>query len=491
MTHVFIIRLKEVVSTTVEEQQRTLKSPSKEEILEQIYSNLTGRRIKEAASLALKHKLPQLSLLITTFTVVNAKDLLTTQINDWKKSGAINYISKTMIRIYLLLSGTPVCGETNICNDLEWLRAFAVHVWYVSLHSQPLGTAVELYEKAFKELGYAAMPLPSYYKGNLTNPPYDILYHLILLFTKKNILLNALLNPATYTNIMTDYRLSWFLLQVFTALKVGIISDHAKNYICINFANQLEQLGSWQSSIFVLLFIKSQSIKKNLIESILHRNLPDNFLEPENKDLKQYLVQELRLPSVWIHSVLADKCRFSGDACGEFYNLIYCGRFYEAQAVAVDKIIPKVVINKNYSMAINLLEKLEAKGHFIDSYKSKAGLLLELLRLIELIRSSQDITLTQLLHYHDELYDISKRIKAFEIINIEQGLCIAELSKCCAVLLHMIYKRVEKPDKVQLPYFNTICQDMLQMPPDYKATDIEILSSDILDSFHSYVGSSS
>lgn len=475
------------MSPAVEAEKRAIHNQSEEEILQQIYVHLTGRRIKEAAKLAMEHNLPELSLNIAAFSVSNAKDFLAMQINDWKRTGAIKYFSETMIKIYLLLSGTPVCGATNICNDLEWLRAFAVHVWYVSSHLDPLGNAVESFEKAFKELCYATTPVPSYYKGNLDKPPYDILYQIILLFTKKNVTLNSVLNPATYTNNMTDYRLSWFLLQVFTALKVGVISEHARNYICISFANQLEQMDMWPYAIFVLLFITSNSIKKELIQNILLRNIPDDFLEPESKDLRNYLVQSLRLPSDWIHNALADKCRFNEDYPGQFQHLIYCERFHEAQDILVETLIPTIIINKNYKLAIDFLEKLEPQGQLIESYKHKAGILLEMLRLIHRIYHDKNATDTQLYHYHDMLYDICKKIKGFEIKNAEQGLCMAEISKCCAILLFMIFNKLDNPNRMQLPYFHTICQEMLQMPPDYKATDIELLSSDLLEWFHSYV----
>lgn len=421
--------------------------------------------------------------MIATFTVVNAKDLLTMQINDWKKSGAIDFINKKILRIYLLLSGTPFCGETNICNDLEWLRAFALHVWYVAAYSEPLGTAVEWYEKAFNEFKYAPKPFPSYCKGNEQNSPYDLMYHLILLFTKRNVILNSVLNPATYTSNVSDYRLSWFLLQVFTALKIGTISEHARNYISINFANQLEQLGFWKYAVFVLLFIQNHSMKKSLVEGVLQRNLPEKCLSSEHKELRQYLVQKLKLPLVWIHSVLADKCRFSGDRCGEFHNLLYAERYFDAQTVAIEYIIPKLIINKSYLIAETLLQKLEPNGHRIDNYNCKAGLLLEVLQLVQTIHKNSNAPRLQLLHYHDQLNDICKRIKGFKVNNVEQSLCIAEISKCCSVLSYMVYKKLNEPSEVHESYFKAIREGMLQMPPDYIAVDMEVTSSDIVDYF--------
>lgn len=476
-----LVRLQQVILPTIEEKKRVLNNPPKQEICEQIYLNLTGRRIREAAALAVKHNFPQLSLLISTSTVMNAKNMLAKQMEDWNKSDAISHIDEGLIRIYLLLAGIPSCGATNICCGLEWLRAFAVHVWYVALCSDPLGTAVELYETAFKELGYAASPYPSYYKGDRDDPPYDVMYHLILLFTKRNVLLDAVLDPATYTSNALDYRLSWCLLQVFTALKVGTISEHARNYICTSFANQLEELGMWQYSIFVLLFVKDSSLKTRHVLDLLYRNLPEDLLSPDKRDLRNFLMHQLKLPSVWVHSVLADKARFSGDHCGEFHHLLHSDRYHEAQNVAISHIVSKMIINKSYKTAVELLEKLEPHGRQLTGYNSKAGLLLDALRLVQRVSESDDASSTELLNFHDQINDVCKRIKSFPTESLEQRLCIAEISKCCAVLMYNVGKRMEKPSAVHGSYVRAVCSDLLRMPPDYRATDVESLSSDIVN----------
>lgn len=450
--------------------------------IQEIYLNLTGRRIHKAASLALKNRYARLSLLISTFTTINTKQSLTTQISEWKKSGAIKHINSKLIQIYLLLAGMPICGETNICSDLEWLRAFAVHVWYVALSSDPLGVSVELYERAFKELGYAAAPYPSYYEGDPEKAPYDLIYHLILLFTKKNVMLNSILNPATYTSNANDYMLSWFLLQVFTALKVGTISDNARTYICTSFSAQLEQLDLWQYSIFVLLFIKNTILKTKLIIDVLHRNLPENFLNPEHKEMRLYLIQTLHLPPSWIHSVLADKCRFSGDHCGEFHNLMSSDQVCEAQTVALKHIVPKLVINKRFALAQGFLQKLEERRQHIVDFRYKTGLLLGVLRLLDTMRANENANDTELMHYREKLMYFCKRMKYFEVTTAEQSLCMAELSKYCASFLFLVHNKLKPHLSNEASYLQAVCIDELPMPPDYKAEDFERFVLEFLDS---------
>lgn len=485
------IRLMEVVSGPLEASQHYLDQTSKDDILDLIYINLTGRRIEEAAELAEYGGFPQLSIILTTFSVDRAKEFLSTQINIWKRSGAIKHINEKLLKIYLLLAGVPVCGDTNVCAGLEWVRAFAIHVWYASPNSQTLGDAVDLYEKAYRETKYAPVPIPPYYKGGLPKPPTDLFYELILLFTKKHTTLKFALNPATYTDNMGDYRLSWFLLQVLTSLNVGRTNDSVKNYICINFASQLEQLNLWQYAIFVLLFITNTAMKKHHVDGILYRNLPDDLLEPENAALKQFLVRKLRIPRAWIHAVLADKCRWNGDSVGEFYNSFYSGRFNQAQAVCVEKIIPTLITNRQYITSMDVLRQLEPADKLVQNYKYSAGLLLAILRLTKTINTKKNVSAEERMEYRETLRVFARGLKSFKIKNPEQGLCIAEISKCCAVLLYTIYKKDEKYKEQDVTDLNGICQNVLQMPPDYKGTELELLSSDILDVYHPYFQSSS
>lgn len=205
--YLFSSWLQEVVQSDVLNELVFPEGTGIEKTLEEIYINLTGHRIKEASELAMKHQLPQLSMLLTVCSSLEAKELVQEQFIHWQTSGAIKHIDDRLIKIYLLIGGMPSCGDVNICGDVDWLRAYAIHLWYVCPYHAPLSESVVLYERAFSELGYAKKPLPPYASNLVNGATYDVMYYLLLLFSNKKLLLNKVVDPATYTSDSLDYRL--------------------------------------------------------------------------------------------------------------------------------------------------------------------------------------------------------------------------------------------------------------------------------------------
>jgi len=84
----------------------------------------------DAATLAMDARLPNLSLLISQLSLSNAtKAFMQEQVEVWYKSLATNHISKELKQLYLLLAGVPIRDELNILEDVDWKRAFGIHLW--------------------------------------------------------------------------------------------------------------------------------------------------------------------------------------------------------------------------------------------------------------------------------------------------------------------------------------------------------------------------
>lgn len=465
--------LKDMIAPIIE-----CEESATQHVLDVIYLNLTGRRVKQAAELVAKSKYPNLSLLISSFTTEKQSQLVK-QIEDWKHSGAIKFIDEKVLRVYLLLSGCPVFEDLNICSDLDWLRAFAVHMWYMTSISEPLGVTVNLYEKAFRQLGYAPTPTPPHYTDSSENAPLDIMYQLIILFTNKQYKLNRVLNPTTYTNEINDYSLSWFLVQYFQKIHVGIITNTAEDYISINFAEQLERRYLWHLSIFVLLFIKNGSTKKKLIMEILYRNVTNDIFEPKNETIKHYLTQDLQLPLDWIHTVLAEKCKSEDDYSGAYHHYLYSNQFNEAEAIALKYLIPNLIRNHDYNCAIDFMRKLEPYASKINNWNHKLGLLLDILIILDVVTKNRNAPATLLRQFYDRLLVLCHRIVDFEIQNLTQKFCIAELSRFCALELIFLTEKLSATGEMDKLYLMQIINEILQMPPDYKAELMERLMRDV------------
>lgn len=165
-------------------------------------------KITEASELALDHKYSNLSLLISQLSLTHrAKALLQEQIESWYKSMTANHITVDFKKLYILLSGIPIKEGVNIFENLDWKRAFGMHLWYICPSGAPIEVAIDLYKKAFEQQGYADIPNPPYILGYVENGPLDILYHILTLYNTKIHRLSSLLNPATHTSDNLDYRL--------------------------------------------------------------------------------------------------------------------------------------------------------------------------------------------------------------------------------------------------------------------------------------------
>ena len=113
-----------------------------------------------------------------------------------------------------------------MCKDLDWKRAFSLHLWYQRPSSGLISDALKSYENSFKgrtSAGvYAAEPRPSYSENedefdleseseenveNTSKACRDTCFHLIKLYCKRSHRLESTLAPASYTRYQLDVSL--------------------------------------------------------------------------------------------------------------------------------------------------------------------------------------------------------------------------------------------------------------------------------------------
>lgn len=177
-----------------------------------LFNQLSVFKIQEAANLAMDEHLPNLSLLVSQLSLTNrTKIFFQDQIESWYTSMTANHISGDMKRIYLLLSGIPVKEEINIFENIDWKRAFGMHMWYVCPAGSPVEVAIELYKEAFENKGYAELPNPPYKNSFEDENIFDVVYHVLMLYKTRVHRLSSVLNPTTHTDDSLDYRLRYLL----------------------------------------------------------------------------------------------------------------------------------------------------------------------------------------------------------------------------------------------------------------------------------------
>lgn len=173
--------------------------------IKNLVAYLTGHKIHKASTLALEMGFPNLSLLISQSQKMT-KELLRAQTEQWKHNGTNIFMERDLLKLYMLLGGIPTTEGVNVCENLDWKRCLAIHLWYMCLPGTALDNAVDAYKHGFEVGGYAKKPNPEKYKP-INESVFDILYHIMILNGSSFISLETMLHPSTHTIHILDYRL--------------------------------------------------------------------------------------------------------------------------------------------------------------------------------------------------------------------------------------------------------------------------------------------
>lgn len=74
------------------------------------------------------------------------------QLSEWDREKATKYIDYDRLKLYVLLAGLMVWEVTgvNVCKDLDWKRALALHLCYGCGLTAPVREVINKYNKAFQ-----------------------------------------------------------------------------------------------------------------------------------------------------------------------------------------------------------------------------------------------------------------------------------------------------------------------------------------------------
>lgn len=299
--------LQNVVSPTVEAELREgISSDSSTEV----FTRLTGNEIDSAVQAAISAGNVKLATLVAQAGGDDEfRAEILSQLKLWKEQRIDAHVSEPTRKVYALLAGVidvlegsgsgpgggriESCPDVHILADLDWKRAFGLHLWFGQPIDSSTADAFDSYEAAWTESRYSvAPPLPWYSesatpsglkrKWNLPstadNHP-DALYSMIRLFSDPSSSLSGLLTPLSFNASPIDYRLCWHLYVIMSrCLGVRDFSDRgdtglrldpeeneehrveghspSADLLANSYALQLEQLGMIQEAAFVLLHIE-------------------------------------------------------------------------------------------------------------------------------------------------------------------------------------------------------------------------------------------
>lgn len=213
--------LKNVVQKTVEREIRSVDDEMNTSHEKIILSLLSAYKLEDACQEARRvgdHCLALLMAQIRSGTSV--KELIKQQLALWQETDVDENLTIERLKLFMLIAGEPLIsskhGTINVCESLDWKRAFAVHLWYLSPPTSSITDALDLYEASFNTTEtevYAATPEPEYKENDYDTESskgkriYDLCFHLLKLYCTGNHDLGQLLNPLSYTANPLDYRL--------------------------------------------------------------------------------------------------------------------------------------------------------------------------------------------------------------------------------------------------------------------------------------------
>lgn len=372
--------LKEAVSSTVQETVDNLRQRERLNLLRgydssgdssednnidgnmlKIMSYLSGHLLEEAASSALSTGNPKLSLFISQLPLTReVKSYFLHQLNGWQL--ACDYdrqplININMVRLYMLLAGESTYrfswGQVELCENLDWLRAFAVYYWYLYEPADFISDVVQHYENAFTNNSHVAYPHPRY--ESHSEEMRDLIFHLLKYHCDNSYPMQVLLNPFNHTADPLDFSLCWFLLQTFTSLQIVTYSCELHQYLCLQFATQLESMDLWHWAIFILLFLKDHCLKLHSVKRLLCQYIrleSDENCNAEYKEREEMLLQDFHLSHKWIDSAKADRALHLRKYHEAIHYLKNAGRLDEMHKLLFAEVLPELYIACKYSILI-------------------------------------------------------------------------------------------------------------------------------------------
>jgi nuclear pore complex protein Nup98-Nup96 len=278
--------LRHAVSPTVEQE---LKAHSSGDAAKLAFIHLTGNQLEKAVDALINGGDVRLASLLAQLPGdAEYRYDLNKQLEIWKDEKVDAFISEDLLKLYALAAGEVEvldCSgnrDVEVSKGLDWLRTFALQLWYGSSLDTTLRLTLEEYEQRYKESrGRVAGPAPWYSKPKIQTSlsVTDGLFSLMKLALVTSTTLESTLVPLSFSPNPRDFSLCWLLYVLLSrSLRLRDFSDRwardddsidgdnnnnghslTADVLTTNFASQLEQDGLVQEAAFVLLFLEDDN----------------------------------------------------------------------------------------------------------------------------------------------------------------------------------------------------------------------------------------
>ncbi|KAJ1748384.1 hypothetical protein LPJ79_004576 [Coemansia sp. RSA 1821] len=308
-----------------------------------VFALLTGHRIEAACLAAAAHRDYRLATLVAQCGSGGNDHQVQALVRAQLESSTFG---SEYQRVYSLLAGSAL----DVAHGLDWKRAFGLVLWFAQSPADGVGAAVRLYQQMIADSNgaSAALPLPVWADDEQRrlelqeHDAWDGEFQLLRLFSDSACALEQALPSESFTNARGDVRLPALLAWLLFVVKRRRGFDGGKSAydrLLAAWAFQLETLGLWHWSCFVLLQLSSVPYREHAIKALLARALPCALPTPalmpavagassllpagqqqcyeqlvdRFEEQVRFVLQELHIPPAWLFAAYATRARYDRD----------------------------------------------------------------------------------------------------------------------------------------------------------------------------------
>uniref|UniRef100_A0A6B2KWK9 Peptidase S59 domain-containing protein n=1 Tax=Arcella intermedia TaxID=1963864 RepID=A0A6B2KWK9_9EUKA len=300
-------------------------------LYQDLFLLISVKKIEEAVQLAIKNKLYRLAALIAQAGARNGEfqQEIGNQLRGLKDKDELTIAKKNL---FLLLSGDikALCDS-----DIDWKRALALHFWFFIHHPlnphSPLSDIFNNFKNFFMT----------------ESREHTVQYYLIDFFSNPRLGVDRkFLNPDPSDPL--NYSIVWKIQNILEALHLEKVPlrEPFHSRVTMDYASQLECLGLWEWSIYVILNVRSIGgvdaswRKKDAIQAILHRNA-------QHLEKKMDFLKEMGISDKLMYSALALWQETTGNYDLQVECLIKSEEWDRAHKVFTDRLLARLFIEEH------------------------------------------------------------------------------------------------------------------------------------------------
>jgi hypothetical protein len=230
------------------------------------------------------------------------------------------------------------------------LLRFPSNVATMSPSTKLLLSKTHLFENALSKIDQIKIK-PHLSSKRVPSDILDTCYHLIKLYCDAEHPLADVVAPLSHTSNQLDYSLSWHLIEALLSLNYSQVSQSSVASLHDGYAIQLQTLGLWHWSIFVLMHIDDAKRRESCVRSYLSRHVSS---DSELNEQESFLVDKLGVPVEWLYEYKALRAKYEHQHENQFKLLVKAHKWSEAHLVLIEMIAPDLFI-KGFDYAAFIL----------------------------------------------------------------------------------------------------------------------------------------